>query len=70
MFEGKLVFAAGNFGDFDIFLYDLSSNKLTAVDFRRRLERLPSLFARWRQDCIWLDPKRQAGNLDDECGRQ
>jgi Tol biopolymer transport system component len=28
MFEGKLVFAAGNFGDFDIFLYDLSSSKL------------------------------------------
>ena len=28
MFEGKLVFAAGNFGDFDIFLYDFSSNQL------------------------------------------
>jgi TolB protein len=28
---GKLVFAAGNFGDFDIFLYDLDSNKLTQL---------------------------------------
>ncbi|MGD0909332.1 MAG: hypothetical protein ABSA96_17250 [Candidatus Acidiferrales bacterium] len=31
MIEGKLVFAAGNFGDFNIFLYDLSSNKLTQL---------------------------------------
>lgn len=31
MFEGKLVFAAGNFGDFDIFLYDFSSNQLTQL---------------------------------------
>jgi len=31
MFEGKLVFAAGNFGDYDIFLYDLSSKKLTQL---------------------------------------
>lgn len=28
MSEGKLVFAAGNFGDFNIFLYDLSSHTL------------------------------------------
>jgi Tol biopolymer transport system component len=31
MFEGKLVFAAGNFGDFDIFLHDLNSNKLAQL---------------------------------------
>jgi len=31
MFEGKLVFAAGDFGDYDIFLYDLSSKKLTQL---------------------------------------
>ncbi len=31
MFEGKLVFAAGNFGDYNIFLYDLSSKKLTQL---------------------------------------
>jgi Tol biopolymer transport system component len=28
---GKLVFAAGNFGDFDIFLYDLDFKKLTQL---------------------------------------
>ena len=28
---GKLVFAAGNFGDFDIFLHDLSSKTLTQL---------------------------------------
>jgi Tol biopolymer transport system component len=31
MFHGKLVFAAGNFGDFDIFLYDFGANKLTQL---------------------------------------
>ena len=31
MLEGKLVFAAGNFGDYDIFLYDLSAKKLTQL---------------------------------------
>ncbi len=31
MLTGKLVFAAGNFGDFDIFLYDLNSSKLTQL---------------------------------------
>ena len=28
MFKGKLVFAAGNFGDYDIFLYDLCTGTL------------------------------------------
>ncbi len=31
MFQGKLVFAAGNFGDYNIFLYDLSSKKLAQL---------------------------------------
>lgn len=31
MFEGKLVFAAGNFADYNIFLYDLNSQKLTQL---------------------------------------
>jgi TolB protein len=31
MFAGKLVFAAGNFADYNIFLYDLSSQKLTQL---------------------------------------
>jgi Tol biopolymer transport system component len=31
MFEGKLVFAAGNFGDYNIFLYDLRSQQLTQL---------------------------------------
>jgi len=31
MFGGKLIFAAGNFGDYDLFLYDLSSKKLTQL---------------------------------------
>jgi Tol biopolymer transport system component len=31
MFAGKLVFAAGNVGDYDIFLYDMISGKLTQL---------------------------------------
>jgi Tol biopolymer transport system component len=31
MFKGKLVFAAGNVGDYDIFLYDLAANKLSQL---------------------------------------
>jgi Tol biopolymer transport system component len=31
MFKGKLVFAAGNFGDYDIFLYDLCTDTLNQL---------------------------------------
>jgi len=31
MFAGKIVFAGGNFGDYNIFIYDLSSQKLTQL---------------------------------------